>query len=74
MACRSPILARALEREQQLILKNQALRNYVDFLGKAYNRAFGFAEAHGYHASEADIEEGRRLRVLAGLKEWPGNG
>ena len=64
-----PATARAALEEMRrshakLAEENAALRVYVDFLGKAY---------HGCHASEANIEEGRRLRVLAGLPEWSDN-
>ena len=74
-----PATARAAMAEMQrshglLKEENKALRRYVDFLGQAYNDAYGIALNHGHHATEAKIEEGRRLRVLAGLPEWPGNG
>lgn len=74
-----PATARAALAEMQRshgLLKdeNTALRRYVDFLGKAYNRAYGIAMNHGCRASEVDVEKGRRLRVRAGLPEWTDNG
>ena len=49
--------------------ESHALRNYIEFLGKAYNRASLLAHVHGFQETEADIEEGYRLRKLAGIKQ-----
>jgi len=69
MACVNSPEARA----QKLQIENGALKTYIVFLTKAYQEAFAVAHAHGYHADEVSVNEGRRLRKLAGLPEWPGN-
>jgi hypothetical protein len=40
----------------------KAYREYIHFLGKAYDEAFGIANIHGYNCSNEEIQFGQQLR------------
>ena len=46
-------------KEKELL---NAYKNYIDFLGKAYDDVFLFANSHGYTCSETEIRIGQQLR------------
>lgn len=39
-----------------------AYKKYIDFLGKAYDDVFLFANSHGYTCTETEIKIGQQLR------------
>lgn len=46
-------------KELELI---KAYKEYIHFLGKAYDDAFALAWLHGYRCSEQEMELGQQLR------------
>lgn len=52
-----------------LSAENRALRDYIEFLGAAYNRVLSIADIHGFSETEEAVKEGHRLRMLAGIGE-----
>ena len=46
-------------KEKELL---NAYKNYIDFLSKAYDDVFLFANSHGYTCSETEIRIGQQLR------------
>ena len=46
-------------KELELI---KAYQEYIHFLSKAYDVAFGIANIHGYNCSESEIELGQQMR------------
>ena len=41
---------------------SKAYKEYIHFLGKAYDVAFGIANIHGYNCSESEIKLGQQMR------------
>lgn len=39
-----------------------AYKKYIDFLGRAYDDVFLFANTHGYNCTETEIKIGQQLR------------
>lgn len=39
-----------------------AYKKYIDFLGRAYDDVFLFANTHGYTCTETEIKIGQQLR------------
>ena len=39
-----------------------AYKKYIDFLGRAYDDVFLFANSHGYTCTETEIKIGQQLR------------
>lgn len=46
-------------KEKELL---NAYKNYINFLSKAYDDVFLFANSHGYTCSETEIKLGQQLR------------